>query len=134
MLLPGRGTRVAQGDGGDQRLVKLDDFEGELDEQWQDIKGQKVLDKSGGEMGTVEEVYVYRDASAVHLLKVSGGERSFLVPVDAVTNVSDEGVAVEQAGDVVQTSPEFDSEEVPDTETSRTVYEHYGYPDQLNIG
>ncbi len=125
---------MAQGDGGDQRLVKLDDFEGELDEQWQDIKGQKVLDKSGGEIGTVEEVYVYRDASAVHLLKVSGGERSFLVPVDAVTNVTDEGVAVEQAGDVVQTSPEFDSEEVPDTETSRTVYEHYGYPDQLNIG
>ena len=125
---------MAQGDGGDQRLVKLHDFEGELDEQWQDIKGQKVLDKSGGEVGTVEEVYVYKDASAVHLLKVSGGERSFLMPVDAVTNVTDEGVAVEQAGDVIQNSPEFDSEEAPDTETSRTVYEHYGYPDQLNIG
>ena len=125
---------MAQGDGGDQRLIKLDDFEGDLDEQWQDIKGQKVLDKSGGEIGTVEEVYVYKDASAVHLLKVSGGERSFLLPVDAVTNVTDEGVAVEQAGDVIQTSPEFDSEEVPDTDTSRAAYEHYGYPDQLNIG
>ncbi len=125
---------MAQGDGGDQRLVKLDDFEGELDEQWQDIKGRKVLDKSGGEVGTVDDLYVYKDASAVHLLKVSGGEHSFLIPVDAVTNVSDDGVEVEQAGDVLQSSPEFDSEEVPDAETSRAAYEHYGYPDQLNIG
>lgn len=125
---------MAQGDGGDQRLVKLDDFEGELDEQWQDIRGRKVLDKSGEEVGTVEDLYVYKDASAVHLLKVSDSERSFLLPVDAVTNVTDEGVEIEQAGDVIQTSPEFDSEEVPDTETSRAAYEHYGYPDQLNIG
>ncbi|CAN5143657.1 hypothetical protein BH24ACT19_BH24ACT19_14400 [soil metagenome] len=125
---------MAQGDGGDQKLVKLDDFEGELDEQWQDIKGRKVLDKSGEEVGTVEDLYIYKDASAVHLLKVSGSERGFLIPVDAVTNVTDEGVKVEQAGDVIQTSPEFDSEEVPDTETSRAAYEHYGYPDQLNIG
>ena len=125
---------MAQGDGGDQRLVKLDDFEGEFDEQWQDVKGRKVLDKSGGEIGTVEDLYVYKDASAVHLLKVSGGKHSFLVPVDAVTNVTDEGVEVEQAGDVIQTAPEFDSEEVPDAETSRAAYEHYGYPDQLNIG
>ncbi len=51
-----------------------------------------------------------------------------------VTNVTDEGVEVEQAGDVIQTAPEFDSEEVPDAETSRAAYEHYGYPDQLNIG
>ncbi len=125
---------MAQGDGGDQRLVKLDDFEGELDEQWQDIKGHKVLDKSGGEVGTVAGLYVYKDASAVHLLKVSGDQRSFLIPVDAVTNVSEDGVEVEQAGDVLQNSPEFDSEEVPDAETSRAAYEHYGYPDQLNIG
>jgi len=28
-------------------------------------------------------------------------------------------------------SPEYDSEEVPDLETSRAAYAHYGYPDQL---
>ena len=27
--------------------------------------------------------------------------------------------------------PEFDSDEVPDVETSRAAYEHFGYPDQL---
>ena len=126
---------MAQGDGGDQRLVKLEDFEGELDEQWQNAKGHKVQDKSGGEVGTVEELYIYKDASAVHLLKVSGDERSFLIPADAITNVTDEGVVeIEQAGDVIQNSPEFDSDDVPDAETSHAVYEHYGYPDQLSIG
>lgn len=125
---------MSQGDGGDQRLVKLDDFEGKLDEQWQDVKGRKVVDKSGEEIGTVEDLYVYEAASAAHLIKVSGDEHSFLIPVDAVTNVSDEGVEVEQAGDVVRTSPEYDSEDIPDAETSRAAYEHYGYPDQLSLG
>jgi len=114
-------------------LVRLDDFEGELEEPWQDIQGLKVFDKNGDEVGTVEELYVYQDAEAVHLLKVAGDERRFLIPVDAVTTASEDGVNVEQDKDVIMESPEFDSEDVPDPETSRAAYEHFGYPDPLAI-
>jgi sporulation protein YlmC with PRC-barrel domain len=125
---------MAQGNGGGPSLVKLDDFEGELEEHWQDAQGLKVLDKFGDEVGSVEELYIYEDAEAVHLLKVEINGRHFLIPVDAVTSVSDEGVEVEQNKDTIMESPDYDSEDVPDAETSRAAYEHYGYPDQLAWG
>jgi sporulation protein YlmC with PRC-barrel domain len=125
---------VAQGDDGGINLVRLDDFGGELEEHWQDIQGRKVLDKNGDEVGTVEDLYVYEDAEAVHLLKVEVEGGHFLVPIDAVTDVSENGVEVEQNKGTIMGSPEFDSEEVPDAETRRAAYAHYGYPDQLDLG
>ena len=125
---------MAQGNGGGPNLVKMDDFEGELEEHWQDARGLKVLDKNGDEVGTVEDLYIFEDAQAVHLLKVENEGSHFLIPIDAVTNVHDEGVNVEQDKNVIIESPEHDSEDVPDPETSRAVYAHCGYPDQLAWG
>lgn len=124
---------MAQGNDEGSGLVRLDDFEGELDEPWQDARGLKVFDKNGEEAGTVEDLYVYADAEAAHLLKVAGDEGSVLIPVDAVTSASEEGVNVEQDKDVILGSPEFDSDEVPDLETSRAAYEYFGYTDQLGL-
>jgi hypothetical protein len=124
---------MAQGDGGTD-LVKLDDFEGELEEHWQDAEGRKVIDKYGDEIGTVEELYIWKGPSTVHLIRVSGDERSFLIPVHAVTNVDEEAVALEQGRDKLMESPEFESEDVPDHETRRAAYDYYGYPDPIDLG
>lgn len=124
---------MAQGNDEGSVLVRLEDFEGELEEPWSDVQGLKVFDKTGAEIGTVEDLYVYADAEAAHLLKVKGDEGSVLIPVDAVTNASEEGVNVEQDKDVILGSPEFDSDDVPDPETSRAAYEHFGYTDQLTL-
>src|SRR5919199_1899228 len=128
------GAPLVTENGGGSKLVKSEDFEGELEEHWQDAQGLKVLDKNGDEIGTVEDLYVYEDAQAVHILKVEIEGRQLLIPVDAVTNVADEGVNVEQDKNTIMESPEFDSEDVPDSETSRATYEHFGYPDQLTLG
>ena len=56
---------MSQGNSEGLTLVKLDDFEGELEEHWQDIQGHSVLDKNGDEVGTVEDLYIYEDAQAV---------------------------------------------------------------------
>ena len=123
---------MAQGEG--SNLVKLDDFEGELDEHWQDIRGRKVIDKNGDEVGTVEELYIWEGPSTVHLITVSGDERSFLIPVHTVTNVDEEAVALEVGKEKVMDSPEFDSDDVPDSETRRAAFDYYGYPDPLDLG
>jgi sporulation protein YlmC with PRC-barrel domain len=125
---------MAQGNGGGSNLVKLDDFEGELEEHWWEARGLAVLDKHGDEVGTVEDLYIYEDAQAVHLLKIEIEGSHFLIPVDAITNVQDDGVNVEQDKGTIMESPEHDSEDVPDRETSRAAYDHYGYPDQLALG
>jgi ribosomal 30S subunit maturation factor RimM len=123
---------MAQGEG--SNLVKLDDFEGELDEHWQDIRGRKVIDKNGDEVGTVEELYIWEGPSTVHLVTVSGEERSFLIPVHTVTNVDEEAVALEVGRVKVMDSPEFDLDDVPDSETRRAAFDYYGYPDPLDLG
>jgi sporulation protein YlmC with PRC-barrel domain len=123
---------MAQGEG--SNLVKLDDFEGELDEHWQEIRGRKVIDKNSDEVGTVEELYIWEGPSTVHLITVSGEERSFLIPVHTVTNVDEEAVALEVGKEKVMDSPEFDSDDVPDSETRRAAFDYYGYPDPLDLG
>ena len=125
---------MVQDNGGSSGLVKLEDFEGELEEHWQDVQGRTVLDRNGDEIGTVEDLYVYEDAAAVHTLKVEVEGRHVLVPVDAVTNASEDGVEVEQDKDTIMESPEHDSDDVPNLEVSRAAYAHYGYPDQLVWG
>ncbi len=124
---------MSEGEGG-ENLVKLDDFEGELDETWQDARGRKVIDKNGDEVGTVEELYVWEAPSTVHLIAVSGDERSFLLPIHVVTNVDEGAVALEVGRGKLMDSPEFESEDVPDSESRRAAFEFYGYPDPLDLG
>ena len=115
-------------------LVKLEDFEGEVEEHWQEVPGRPVLDKNGDEVGTVEALFVWEEPSTVHLIKVSGEEGSFLIPVHAVTNVDDDGVKLETSRDKVTTSPGYDSDDTPDDETRRAAFEYFGYPDPLDLG
>src|SRR3712207_8646200 len=90
-----------------------------------------TLFRSGEEVGTVEDLYILEDAQAVHLIKVDLEGRHVLVPVDALTTATEDGVDVEQDKGTIANSPEHDSDDVPDAEASRTAYAHYGYPDQL---
>ena len=119
---------------GGANLVRLEDFEGELEEPWQEAQGLEVRDKFGEEVGTVEDLYILEDAQAVHLIKADLEGRHVLIPVDALTTATEDGVDVEQDKDTIADSPEHDSDEVPDAEASRAAYGHYGYPDQLTWG
>ena len=63
--------------------------------------GKDVYDPHGQRMGRVEELYVDRQAREVRFLEVGTGgflgigERRFLVPAEAVTEVSEDQVIVE---------------------------------------
>src|SRR3712207_2674915 len=119
---------------GGANLAKLEDFGGEVAEHWQEAGGSSVLDKNGDEVGTVEELYVWEEASTVHLIKVTGDEGSFLIPVHVVTNVDEDGVKLETAKDKVTGSPEHESDDAPDDEARRAAFDHFGYPDPLDLG
>ena len=116
-------------------LVKLEDFDGEVEEQWQDAEGSKVFGSNDEEIGTVETVYIWEEPGTAHLLAVSGEERSFLIPVHAVTNADEEGVKVEQSKQKILDSPEFESgDDVPDDDARKEAFQHYGYSDPLDLG
>ena len=66
-----------------------------------DLRGKDVYDPHGQRMGSVEDLYVDRQEREVRFLEVGAGgflgigERRFLVPVEAVTRVSEDRVVVE---------------------------------------
>jgi hypothetical protein len=51
-----------------------------------------------------------------------------------VTNVDEDGVKLETAREKVTGSPEYDSTEVPNDETRKAAFAHFGYPDPLDLG
>ncbi len=66
-----------------------------------DLRGKEIRDPHGQRMGCVEDLYVDRREREVRFLEVGAGgflgigERRFLVPVEAVTGVSEDRVTVE---------------------------------------
>jgi sporulation protein YlmC with PRC-barrel domain len=119
----------------DQRpLVKLSDADNlRLEDRAQDIRGLDVYDGEGNQVGSVEDLYVDREARKVCFLDVGAGgllgigEKHFMIPVEAVTDVGEHGVTIEQDAERVIGSPPFDTNVVDTADYRRDVYDHYGY-------
>ena len=97
----------------------------------QDVRGREVRDRSGQEVGTVEDTYVDREGSTARFLVVGAAPgfdgRRFLVPTEAVSVISDEEVTLNQDRDKVADSPRFEGEHGPDRQYQITIYRYYGY-------
>jgi sporulation protein YlmC with PRC-barrel domain len=82
-------------------LVRLSDSDFVTANPGDDLCGKGVYDPHGQRMGSVEDLYVDRQEREVRFLEVGAGgflgigERRFLVPVEAVTKVSEDQVIVE---------------------------------------
>lgn len=82
-------------------LVRLSDSGFVAANPEDDLCGKGVYDPHGQRMGSVEDLYIDRQEREVRFLEVGAGgflgigERRFLVPVEAVTRVSEDRVTVE---------------------------------------
>ncbi len=122
-------------------LVRLSDSDLILEDQTQDVRGAKVYDTNGEELGTVEGLYVDEEERKVRFLDVGAGgflglrekrmglrEKNFLIPVEAVREVNEDGVVVDQSREKVVDSPPFDFfDVVPQAPYQRDIYDYYGY-------
>jgi sporulation protein YlmC with PRC-barrel domain len=114
-------------------LVRLSDSEFILEDRSQDIRGLEVYDEGGEEIGTVEGLYIDEEEREVRFLEVGAGgllglgEKNFLIPVEAVREVNEEGVVVDQSREKVIDSPPFDTNVVPQAPYQRDIYDYYGY-------
>ena len=82
-------------------FVKLSDSDFVLANPEQDICGKDVYDRGGEHLGSVEDLYIDRQEREVRFLEVGSGgflemgEKHFLVPVEAVTEVAEGQVTIE---------------------------------------
>jgi sporulation protein YlmC with PRC-barrel domain len=114
-------------------LTRLSDSDLILEDRTQDIRGVDVYDTHGEEIGTVEGLYVDEEERKVRFLDVAAGgflglgEKNFLIPAEAVREVNEDGVVVDQSREKVMDSPPFDTSVVPQAPYQGDVYEYYGY-------
>ena len=116
-------------------LVKLGESEDiRVQERWQDIRELDIYDINGEQIGSVEDLYVDREAHIPRFLDVAAGgflgigKKHFLIPVEEVSrDVGEERATVNQSRDKVVGAPDFDPDEVPKADVQRAIYAYYGY-------
>jgi sporulation protein YlmC with PRC-barrel domain len=122
---------------GQQRsnLTKLSELDVPLKEPWQDTRGLDVYDITGEQIGSVEDLYVDREAHQPRFVVVSAGgflgvgKKHVLIPVEEVSrDVSEDRVTVSESKDKVLNSPEFDLDAgAPPADLQRAIEAYYGH-------
>ena len=114
-------------------LVRLNDTGQTVADTSSDIRGRSVMIRGGEEIGKVDDLLIDPLENEVRFLVVASGgflglgkAKSF-IPVEAVTNVTDDKVQIDQSREKVAGAPAYDPELVNDTVYHESVFNHYGY-------
>ena len=114
-------------------LVKLGDTDLTVADPKEDIRGRTVIDRNGEEIGRVDALLIDDRESKVRFLQVAAGgflgigEQTFLLPVDAITRITEDRVMVDQTRERVARSPVYDPNLVYDRDYYGELYGYYGY-------
>src|SRR5215203_3011057 len=100
-------------------LVRLSESGLALEDLTQDVRGLDVHDEDGERIGTVKDLHADAQERKVRFLEVGAGgfmglgQKRFLVPVEAVSEVREDRVVVAQERRKVAESPPFEADVVP---------------------
>lgn len=115
------------------RLVRLGDSGQMLSNAADDIRGSRVYDQDGEQIGTIDDLLVDEDEGKVRMLRIEeggflgfGSTPSFL-PVDAVTSITEGEVYLDQTRDRVAEAPRYDPELTDHSDYYSEVFHYYGY-------
>ena len=114
-------------------LVRLSDTDLTLADRAEDIRGRTALDMAGEELGEIDDLLIDEREQKVRFLEVKSGgflglgATKFLLPVDAITRITDDAVSINQSRERVAGAPTYDPTLVDERYVS-DVYSHYGYP------
>lgn len=114
-------------------LSKLSDTGKTVSNAAADIRGRKVKDKDGKDLGKVDDLLIDDQERKVRFLRVEHGgflgvgETKSFIPVDAITKISDDEVQINHSRDHVAKAPRYDPELVDDKTYYGNIYGYYGY-------
>ncbi len=99
----------------------------------EDVRGRKILDKTGEEIGTVDDLLLDDRENKVRFLQVAHGgflgigEDHFLVPVDAVTRIDADHVHIDRERGALTDAPGYRPELAEAPAYYGDVYGYWGY-------
>lgn len=114
-------------------LYTLGDRGQTVDGSANDVRGREVKDSDGAVVGKVADLLVDDRKKKVRLLLIEHGgflglgEKRTLIPVDAVTKVTEDEVFINQTRERVASAPGYAPDLVNDRPYHASVYSHYGY-------
>lgn len=114
-------------------LIDLEDTTLTVADPIDDLRGRKVLDRDGEEVGEVDGLVIDERDRAVRFLRIaSGGFLGFgktkrLVPIDAIVDIRDEDVAIDRTRENVAGSSPYDPDLVEGPDFYTGLYGYYGY-------
>lgn len=117
----------------DAPLVKLKDTGLALEDRDQDIRGRKVIDRDGKEIGHISSLFIDEAERKVRMLEIRAGgflgigDRHFLLPVDAITKVAKGEVHVNETLDRIVQSPVYAPAIVEEPIPQKHWEPFYGY-------
>ncbi len=121
-------------------LYTLGDRGQTVDGSATDVRGREVKDKDGEGIGKVADLLVDDREEKVRFLVVEHGgflgfnEKKTLIPVDAVTKITESEVFIDQSRERVAAAPGYDPALVDDRPLHSSIYGYYGYAPYWGAG
>lgn len=113
-------------------ILTLSDTDMTLATPAEDIRGCKVVDGKGEDVGEVDDLMIDAAEKKVRFIRVASGgflgmgKTKFLVPVDAISRIDGKTVHISHARDKFVSAPRYNPE-VIDRPYLDSVYGYYGY-------
>lgn len=113
-------------------MVKLSDTTLAFADQGEDVRGRKVYDNNGEEIGEVSDLFIDQAEAKARFLEVSShgflglGKTIFLIPVDDIASISSDEVRISKTREHVAGAPTY-SPELLDRQFVTNMYGYYGY-------
>jgi len=127
---------------GASTLHRLHDIGETVSNPDEDVRGRKVLDTMGKEIGTVEGLMVDDAQNKVRFLRVEAGgflgigATHLMIPVDAITGITAEAVTIDREGEHLRGAPRYDPALInePDEHYWGGLYGYYGFAPWWGMG
>ncbi len=115
-------------------LYALGDHGQTVDGSANDVRGRHVRDQDGNKIGKVVDLIVDDQDKKVRFLFVDhGGFLGFgqthhtMIPVDAVSKITETEVFIDQSRDRVASAPGYSPDLMADRPYQERLYDHYGH-------
>jgi sporulation protein YlmC with PRC-barrel domain len=122
---------------GQTMLIRLSNTNLKLADPAQDVRGHRVVDEDGKDLGEVDDLIIDRVEMEVRFLEVASGDlfgfgpAKALIPVEAITRISDAAVYIKRRRQHVVAAPRYNPDlirqDVGDQGHVGDRYRYYGY-------
>lgn len=124
----------------DRRLIKLGETDETVADVAEDIRGRDVRDSAGDDIGKINDLLIDADERKVRFLEVESGgflgmgKDTTLIPVDAITSITEDDVRIGPSRDQVAGAPSYDPALVAEPDHYAATVSYYGFMPFWSVG